>query len=96
MPTASQVRDLRPKWWHAPHMYVAASWTANFSSWPHLANWLNNSNIASLFMGIVLPGSLLVLWHLRATRKIHDRTISEIKAHIDRTRQEPHSDAPGG
>jgi hypothetical protein len=81
-------------------MYVAASWTANFSSWPHFANWLNNSNIASLFMGIVLPGSLLVLWHLRATRRIHDRTILEIKAHIDRTHQlatqgETHTDPPG-
>jgi hypothetical protein len=86
MPTASQVRSPVAKWWHALQMIVAAAWTANFTSWPHFANWLNNSNIASLFMGIVLPGALLVAWHLRATRKIHDRTISEIKAHIDRSR----------
>jgi hypothetical protein len=86
MPTASQVRDPVAKWWHALQMIVAASWTANFTSWPHFANWLNNSNIASLFMGIVLPGALLVMWHLHATRKIHDRTIAEIKSHIDRGR----------
>jgi hypothetical protein len=72
-------------------MILAASWTSNFSSWPHFANWLNNSNIASLVMGIVLPGALLVFWHLHATRKIHDRTIAEIKAHIDRTH---HAESP--
>jgi hypothetical protein len=72
-------------------MILAASWTANFTTWSHFANWANNSNIASLFMGIVLPGALLVGWHLRATRRIHDRTIAELKAHIDRTR---HSEVP--
>jgi hypothetical protein len=90
MPTASQVHDPGAKWWHAHPMIVAASWTANFSSWPHFANWLNNSNIASLFMGIVLPVSLLVLWHLRATRRFHDRTIAELKAHIDKRLESAH------
>jgi hypothetical protein len=74
-------------------MILAASWTANFTTWSHFANWANNSNIASLFMGIVLPGALLVAWHLRATRRIHDRTIAELKAHIDRSR---HTEAPEG
>jgi hypothetical protein len=69
-------------------MIGAAAWTANFSSWPHFANWLNNSNIASLVMGIVLPGALLVAWHLRATRNIHDKTIAELKVHIDKAHQE--------
>jgi hypothetical protein len=69
-------------------MISAAAWTANFTSWPHLANWLNNSNLASLVMGIVLPGALLVAWHLRATRTIHDKTIAELKIHIDQAHQE--------
>jgi hypothetical protein len=77
-------------------MIVAASWTANFSSWPHFANWLNNSNIASLFMGIVLPGALLVMWHLRATRRIHDKTIAELKTHLDSHLERIRREAQGG
>jgi hypothetical protein len=85
------VRGSIAKWWHPWEMILAASWTANFTSWSHFANWANNSNLASLVMGIFLPGALLVAWHLRATRRIHDRTIAELKAHIDRSH---HSEAP--
>lgn len=47
---------------------LAASWTANFSSWNSFANWCSNSNFASLVMGIVLPGAMLVAYHLGKVR----------------------------
>lgn len=48
---------------------LAASWTANFSSWSAFANWINNSNVAGLLLGIVVPGVFTYGWITYQHRK---------------------------
>jgi hypothetical protein len=83
---------------------LAASWTANFASWSAFANWANNSNIASLVMGIVIPGIFIygfVHYEHRKTRRhitahheaLHAR-LDGIEEHLGMERRDGSSGPP--
>lgn len=55
-------------------MSLAASWTANFTTWHQLSIWIANNNIASLILGILLPGAILAGWLHFKNRQLHRDT----------------------